>query len=119
MIRRPPRSTLFPYTTLFRSEKGRLKRPGNPGIVILLGRPWDQIVDVFTEAIFEIHEYLADTVVKVRVELIVVGIGRSGPAVLIACGCPVLEVHGDRVSEIRFCKVNVSIAGCDAGICRE
>src|SRR3712207_8363146 len=24
MIRRPPRSTLFPYTTLFRSERGRL-----------------------------------------------------------------------------------------------
>src|SRR2546430_10371688 len=28
MIRRPPRSTLFPYTTLFRSEFGRL--PGEP-----------------------------------------------------------------------------------------
>src|SRR2546427_4409688 len=27
MIRRPPRSTLFPYTTLFRSQS----RPGNPG----------------------------------------------------------------------------------------
>src|SRR3712207_8834608 len=26
MIRRPPRSTLFPYTTLFRSERGR--QPG-------------------------------------------------------------------------------------------
>src|SRR3712207_8664691 len=25
MIRRPPRSTLFPYTTLFRSEAGLLK----------------------------------------------------------------------------------------------
>src|SRR2546429_1575761 len=25
MIRRPPRSTLFPYTTLFRSVRGRLK----------------------------------------------------------------------------------------------
>src|SRR5690348_17724728 len=25
MIRRPPRSTLFPYTTLFRSKHGRLK----------------------------------------------------------------------------------------------
>src|SRR3712207_7843043 len=25
MIRRPPRSTLFPYTTLFRSEVGRLE----------------------------------------------------------------------------------------------
>src|SRR3712207_6898462 len=28
MIRRPPRSTLFPYTTLFRSESGET---GNPG----------------------------------------------------------------------------------------
>src|SRR5256885_8516997 len=28
MIRRPPRSTLFPYTTLFRSRSaGRLRRP--------------------------------------------------------------------------------------------
>src|SRR3712207_7643785 len=26
MIRRPPRSTLFPYTTLFRSETGRARR---------------------------------------------------------------------------------------------
>src|SRR3712207_8633982 len=30
MIRRPPRSTLFPYTTLFRS-KGHLKRAGQQG----------------------------------------------------------------------------------------
>src|SRR2546430_7055173 len=28
MIRRPPRSTLFPYTTLFRSPRGRV-RPGS------------------------------------------------------------------------------------------
>src|SRR3712207_8523766 len=27
MIRRPPRSTLFPYTTLFRSPYGRQRRP--------------------------------------------------------------------------------------------
>src|SRR3712207_8670378 len=26
MIRRPPRSTLFPYTTLFRSRRGRPRR---------------------------------------------------------------------------------------------
>src|SRR2546430_16012214 len=26
MIRRPPRSTLFPYTTLFRSELGQVRR---------------------------------------------------------------------------------------------
>src|SRR5258707_10022024 len=28
MIRRPPRSTLFPYTTLFRSAQGDGDRPG-------------------------------------------------------------------------------------------
>src|SRR3712207_8879004 len=33
MIRRPPRSTLFPYTTLFRSRRRGppLLRPGRPG----------------------------------------------------------------------------------------
>src|SRR5437899_4310608 len=30
MIRRPPRSTLFPYTTLFRSPSGRTPQP-RPG----------------------------------------------------------------------------------------
>src|SRR3712207_8587800 len=31
MIRRPPRSTLFPYTTLFRSRRGlAVRRPGSP-----------------------------------------------------------------------------------------
>src|SRR3712207_7721056 len=29
MIRRPPRSTLFPYTTLFRSISGALDSPGS------------------------------------------------------------------------------------------
>src|SRR5258706_16407482 len=28
MIRRPPRSTLFPYTTLFRSSSGTFNAPG-------------------------------------------------------------------------------------------
>src|SRR3989449_11784747 len=28
MIRRPPRSTLFPYTTLFRSDHGRVRAAG-------------------------------------------------------------------------------------------
>src|SRR2546428_9531223 len=28
MIRRPPRSTLFPYTTLFRSRRSRADAPG-------------------------------------------------------------------------------------------
>src|SRR5687767_15308322 len=33
MIRRPPRSTLFPYTTLFRSHRGDVhRRDGHPPI---------------------------------------------------------------------------------------
>src|SRR2546430_7249327 len=31
MIRRPPRSTLFPYTTLFRSPEGRGRSRRGPG----------------------------------------------------------------------------------------
>src|SRR3712207_9162164 len=31
MIRRPPRSTLFPYTTLFRSQPGLLPTAEHPG----------------------------------------------------------------------------------------
>src|SRR5437879_9828164 len=31
MIRRPPRSTLFPYTTLFRSRRGAPARDGDGG----------------------------------------------------------------------------------------
>src|SRR5260370_40195914 len=43
MIRRPPRSTLFPYTTLFRSMKrpgiaSRLASPVNRSLALLLGR---------------------------------------------------------------------------------
>src|SRR2546422_5987605 len=35
MIRRPPRSTLFPYTTLFRSILGRLSKKGMPVVAVL------------------------------------------------------------------------------------
>src|SRR3712207_7222954 len=32
MIRRPPRSTLFPYTTLFRSEEGKRRKEDRAGL---------------------------------------------------------------------------------------
>src|SRR5258708_13468061 len=36
MIRRPPRSTLFPYTTLFRSCDPRSRRSGSNGLLVNL-----------------------------------------------------------------------------------
>src|SRR5687767_15340276 len=48
MIRRPPRSTLFPYTTLFRSERGMLSElSANVSDLCPVGalthRPWSYI----------------------------------------------------------------------------
>src|SRR5256885_11882915 len=34
MIRRPPRSTLFPYTTLFRSVQRLAQEMGGPGVAV-------------------------------------------------------------------------------------
>src|SRR5258708_8495822 len=39
MIRRPPRSTLFPYTTLFRSWPRRRSRPGRESWATAAARP--------------------------------------------------------------------------------
>src|SRR2546425_8435603 len=39
MIRRPPRSTLFPYTTLFRSPAGRAAAAARAGARRSAGRP--------------------------------------------------------------------------------
>src|SRR3712207_8447302 len=41
MIRRPPRSTLFPYTTLFRSDRAEIKDA--IAYLILLSNPQDAI----------------------------------------------------------------------------
>src|SRR3712207_7673592 len=42
MIRRPPRSTLFPYTTLFRSRAVRPELPARPAPLSLSVRPHAQ-----------------------------------------------------------------------------
>src|SRR2546430_12415689 len=42
MIRRPPRSTLFPYTTLFRSRSLHVVRPGSTQVDLLLQRLADE-----------------------------------------------------------------------------
>src|SRR2546429_7270313 len=52
MIRRPPRSTLFPYTTLFRSRGGGQPPDGGPRLVIgheSLGRVLEAPADARSE----------------------------------------------------------------------
>src|SRR2546422_1207809 len=43
MIRRPPRSTLFPYTTLFRSVLACEDEPTNPAVAERLGISRDMV----------------------------------------------------------------------------
>src|SRR5256885_7424857 len=42
MIRRPPRSPLFPYTTLFRSVRAGMLHPKNTTCRNLFVEPWSQ-----------------------------------------------------------------------------
>src|SRR4051794_41655122 len=49
MIRRPPRSTLFPYTSLFRSE-GSTARPSDAELHPLIGVPLEATVSVVDPA---------------------------------------------------------------------
>src|SRR5258708_8607376 len=44
MIRRPPRSTLFPYTTLFRSVVGDLNSDGQPDVAVIDSQ--SQMIDI-------------------------------------------------------------------------
>src|SRR2546430_13600741 len=51
MIRRPPRSTLFPYTTLFRSHEGIVMKTVGETLILAGGRPRGTLyaVDAFLE----------------------------------------------------------------------
>src|SRR2546425_4099505 len=51
MIRRPPRSTLFPYTTLFRSHDGPLTSAVRHGAICYL----DEVVEARKDTVVIIH----------------------------------------------------------------
>src|SRR5690349_24241133 len=52
MIRRPPRSTLFPYTTLFRSQDS----PAETGRIHPLSQVMDELTTIFADMGFSIAE---------------------------------------------------------------
>src|SRR3712207_9021341 len=58
MIRRPPRSTLFPYTTLFRSSKGGgshqvLFIDGRAKAIVLVDEVGDELVQAVAENLLD------------------------------------------------------------------
>src|SRR3712207_8120241 len=69
MIRRPPRSTLFPYTTLFRSEHARLRVV----VVVLYHAPVEEEPDVVLAERFVVGDLRHD-------------VGRAVPGHLLRCG---------------------------------
>src|SRR2546430_10349938 len=74
MIRRPPRSTLFPYTTLFRSGDNFLHYTAPPGsfVMCFLGALW-------VCRPIESHFILHGTLVGVVAALIYVTLTRAQP----------------------------------------
>src|SRR2546430_7435969 len=61
MIRRPPRSTLFPYTTLFRSHYAGPVRPQDVRKAVFVGQsPHDMEVKVIERGGAQRHADLAD-----------------------------------------------------------
>src|SRR3712207_7878365 len=63
MIRRPPRSTLFPYTTLFRSNGVKEETVDN---MRKLSSVADVMVPNFTEACFLAKKYIGQTTVSLE-----------------------------------------------------
>src|SRR2546426_2455836 len=55
MIRRPPRSTLFPYTTLFRSDMGL-----DPVLKLVVNGTNGQIAFEFLEGLFRSEEHTSE-----------------------------------------------------------
>src|SRR3712207_8637621 len=57
MIRRPPRSTLFPYTTLFRSPRAVRRRPAHV-CALTRSREEEEMADGFGGAVFDVDGVL-------------------------------------------------------------
>src|SRR5689334_25417129 len=97
MIRRPPRSTLFPYTTLFRSEDHPLlvRREGGKRLIVLITTDRGLAGALNTNVI----RFAAQQITESGGDLAVATVGRKGRDAMRRARVP-LEAHfegfGDR-----------------------
>src|SRR5260221_1954653 len=73
MIRRPPRSTLFPYTTLFRSQTGFQASPDpNLGMLEIFARELNGYIKIskqnLEDSVFDVEAYLLKRLTRQRSE---------------------------------------------------
>src|SRR5437588_1767577 len=66
MIRRPPRSTLFPYTTLFRSPDRRSRALQEIGATIIAGGKGPTVVEEIAELVQRTCKYRWVGVYKIK-----------------------------------------------------
>src|SRR3712207_6909909 len=95
MIRRPPRSTLFPYTTLFRSRSRLMKRIDVPQVEAVVQHGARLATDAALAARGHLEDH-ADV---------------GGPADVVAVGALLRGEHGDRKStRLNSSHANISYA---------
>src|SRR3990167_7308333 len=87
MIRRPPRSTLFPYTTLFRSPKPQTPnpKPQTPNPKPLLSSEYELVFDIESELVKEDRDHnnhcAAEQTAQSGVEVVTVVVVPEGKTV--------------------------------------
>src|SRR5687767_16009580 len=97
MIRRPPRSTLFPYTTLFRSEvpQARIDEHRNLGIAFYKTGMYDEATREFRR-VAELQPRNLDA----RFHLALIGLRKGDDRFALRYLKEVVELGGARASEI-------------------
>src|SRR3712207_2921602 len=101
MIRRPPRSTLFPYTTLFRSVADLLQQHEDEGRGDVVGQVGDELVRSWFESFVVEAEGVA--LMDPDVVAILYGVAEGGDDVRVEFdglheSCSLREEHGQKAA---------------------
>src|SRR5260370_33527372 len=134
MIRRPPRSTLFPYTTLFRSHRGRgeakqLEQGGDDGTAIVSGSdrsttcPPDEVLA--KDRALWAHLQVVEVRSRSDLDRAFAAMTREGVGAVLVQGSTMLFAQRARIAELAMkgrlptmCIARTTVeAGCLIGYC--